>query len=152
MAKITHLVIHCTDTPEGRNVTSKDIRAWHTGPISEGGRGWKMVGYTDMFHLDGKVERLVDNNEDRCVDPWEITNGAKGYNTTSRHVVYVGGRSADGKTFKDTRTLCQKTAMARYVKDFHGRFPKVLIVGHNQISTKACPSFSVPQWLEEIGL
>lgn len=49
-----------------------------TAPVSEGGRGWKQVGYTDLFHLNGGVERLVDNNEDANVDPWEITNGAAG--------------------------------------------------------------------------
>lgn len=78
MAELKYLVIHCTATPQGRKVTSNDIRAWHTNPISKGGRGWKQVGYTDMFHLDGTVERLVENNEDARVDPWEITNGAKG--------------------------------------------------------------------------
>ena len=94
MAQLKRLVIHCTDTPEGRKVSSDDIRHWHTSPASKGGRGWQQVGYTDMFHLDGTVERLVANNEDANVDPWEITNGAKGYNSTSRHIVYVGGRAA----------------------------------------------------------
>ena len=107
MAQLKRLVLHCTATPEGREVSAADIRHWHTDPVSKGGRGWKQVGYTDMIHLDGKVERLVDNNEDAQVDPWEITNGAKGYNTTSRHVVYVGGVAADGKTPKDTRTPAQ---------------------------------------------
>ena len=99
-----YLVLHCTATPEGREVTSGEIRHWHTDPVKKGGRGWKQVGYTDMIHLDGKVERLVGNNEDAEVDPWEVTNGATGYNTVSRHVVYVGGVSKDGKTAKDTRT------------------------------------------------
>ena len=31
----------------------------------------------DLFHLNGGVERLVENNEDAQVDPWEVTNGAK---------------------------------------------------------------------------
>lgn len=75
MRKLKYLVLHCTATPEGREVTSDEIRAWHTGPVSKGGRGWKQVGYTDMIHLDGTVERLVDNNEDANVDNWEITNG-----------------------------------------------------------------------------
>ena len=105
-----------------------------------------------MIHLDGKVERLVDNNEDAQVDPWEITNGAKGYNTTSRHVVYVGGVAADGKTPKDTRTPAQRKALEAYVKDFHRRFPSVPVVGHNQLAAKACPSFDVPAWLKEIGI
>ena len=80
MAELKYLVIHCTATPEGREVTAADIRRWHTSPLSRGGRGWRQVGYTDIIHLDGKVERLVDNNEDANVDPWEVTNGAKGYN------------------------------------------------------------------------
>lgn len=152
MARLQRLVIHCTATPEGREVSAADIRHWHCDPASEGGRGWKQVGYTDMFHLDGRVERLAANNEDTQVDPWEITNGAKGYNTTSRHVVYVGGVSADGRTPKDTRTPAQKQALERYVKDFHRRFPDVEIVGHNQLAAKSCPSFDVPAWLEEAGI
>lgn len=118
-----YLVLHCTATPEGREVTSKEIRHWHTDPVSKGGRGWKQVGYTDLIHLDGKVERLVDNNEDAEVDPWEVTNGAKGYNSVSRHIVYAGGLAKDGKTAKDTRTAAQLKAMTDYVRNFHERFP-----------------------------
>ena len=152
MAKLKYLVIHCTATPEGREVSSADIRKWHTSPVSQGGRGWKQVGYTDLFHLQGGVERLVNNNEDAQVDSWEITNGAKGYNTTARHVVYVGGVAADGKTPVDTRTPAQRKAMETYVKDFHRRFPDVEIVGHNQLAAKACPSFDVRAWLKSIGI
>ncbi len=152
MAELKYLVLHCTATAEGREVTSNEIRAWHTNPVSKGGRGWKQVGYTDMFHLNGKTERLVQNNEDANVDSWEITNGATGYNTISRHVVYVGGVAKDGKTPKDTRTPAQLRALEAYVKDFHRRFPKVKIVGHNQLAAKACPSFDVRAWLKSIGI
>lgn len=146
------LVIHCTATPEGREVSSDEIRRWHTGPVSKGGRGWKQVGYTDMIHLDGKVERLVDNNEDAFVDNWEITNGAKGYNGISRHIVYVGGLASDAKTPKDTRTADQLRVMKAYVTSFHKRFPNVRIIGHNEIAAKACPSFDVRKWLGTIGV
>lgn len=152
MAKLKFLVLHCTATPEGREVSSDDIRAWHTNPVSKGGRGWSQVGYTDLIHLNGEVERLVDNNEDANVDPWEITNGAKGYNSISRHVVYVGGVVADGKTAKDTRTKAQKAAMEAYVKEFHRRHPNVRIIGHREVATKDCPSFDVQVWLKEIGV
>ena len=145
-------MLHCTATPEGREVSAADIRRWHTAPVSQGGRGWKQVGYTDMFHLDGRVERLAPNNEDAEVDPWEITNGAKGYNATSRHVVYVGGLAADGKTPKDTRTPAQRRAMEEYVRRFRRRFPSVPIVGHNELAAKACPSFDVQAWLKETGI
>lgn len=150
MAKLQYLVIHCTATPEGCEVSAADIRRWHTSP-APAGRGWKQVGYTDLFHLDGRVERLVANNEDANVDPWEITNGAAGYNSVSRHIVYVGGCDAGMKP-KDTRTAAQKEALRKYVLDFHARHPAVKIVGHNQLAAKACPSFDVAVWLLEIGI
>ena len=152
MGTLKRLVLHCTATPEGREVSAAEIRRWHTSPPGQGGRGWKQVGYTDMVHLDGTVERLVANNEDATVDPWEVTNGAAGYNSTSRHVVYVGGVAADGKTAKDTRTAAQKAALEAYVKDFHRRFPGVKICGHNELAAKSCPSFDVAAWLKETGI
>ena len=149
---IKYLVIHCTATPEGREVSSSEIRHWHTDPVSKGGRGWQQVGYTDMIHLDGRVERLVDNNEDAQVDPWEMTNGAAGFNSLSRHIVYVGG--CDGQMHpKDTRTAAQCESLQRYVQDFHRRFPQVRIVGHHELNPgKSCPSFDVQKWLRELGI
>ena len=147
-----YLVIHCTATPEGREVSAAEIRRWHTAPVSQGGRGWKQVGYTDMVHLDGRVERLVTNNEDAQVDTWEVTNGAADYNNVSRHIVYVGGCDKAGKP-KDTRTEAQREALKRYGEDFHARFPQVKIVGHHELNPgKACPSFDVPTWLRSIGI
>ena len=147
-----YLVIHCTATPEGREVSAAEIRRWHTAPASQGGRGWKQVGYTDMVHLDGRIERLADNNEDANVDPWEVTNGAAGYNSISRHIVYVGGCD-NHLAPKDTRTEAQREALKRYVEDFHARFPQVKIVGHHELNPgKACPSFDVPTWLRSIGI
>ena len=150
--RLKYLVLHCTATPEGREVTGTDIRRMHLSPVSQGGRGWKQVGYTDIIHLDGTVERLVDNNEDANVDPWEITNGAKGYNSVSRHVVYAGGMTKDMSKPEDTRTPAQLRAMECYVKDFHKRFPSVRIIGHNEVAAKACPSFDVRKWLKSIGI
>jgi hypothetical protein len=152
MAALKYLVLHCTATAEGREVSAAEIRRWHTSPVSQGGRGWKQVGYTDLIHLDGRVERLVDNNEDANVDAWEITNGAKGYNSVSRHVVYAGGLAKDGKTAKDTRTAAQLQAMEAYVKAFNAQHPQVRIVGHNELAAKACPSFDVQAWLKAIGI
>lgn len=149
---LKYLVIHCTATPEGREVSAADIRRWHTDPVAKGGRGWRQVGYTDMIHLDGRVERLVGNNEDDCVDTWEVTNGAAGYNSVSRHIVYVGGCDRTMHP-KDTRTEAQKEALVRYVRDFHSRFPQVRIVGHHDLNPgKACPSFDVEKWLLSIGI
>lgn len=152
MGQLKRLVIHCTATKEGREVTGAEIRHWHTDPVSKGGRGWKQVGYADVIHLNGGVENLVPYNEDQTVDPWELTNGAAGYNSTSRHVVYVGGCAADGKTPKDTRTQAQKDALRKYVRAFMRQHPGAEVVGHCDLPgvKKACPSFDVKKWLREI--
>lgn len=152
MARLERLVIHCTATPAGRDVSGDDIRRWHTSPVAQGGRGWRQVGYTDLIHLDGRIERLVPDNEDGTVDPWEITNGAVGYNATSRHIVYAGGLCCDGKTPQDTRTPPQRAAMERYVREFLARFPGRAVVGHRDLAAKACPSFDVKTWLRETGI
>lgn len=149
--KQQYLVIHCTATPEGREVTSDEIRRWHLAKPPQG-RGWKQVGYQAMIHLDGTVETLVENNFDGIVDAWEITNGAKGYNSVSIHWVYVGGMDKANKNAKDTRTPAQHETLKAMVLDFHKHFPNVRILGHNELATKACPSFDVQEWLKEIGI
>jgi len=157
--KIKYLVIHCTATPVGRTVSKADILYWHTAPKSRGGRGWRKAGYSDMIHLDGGLENIIPFNQDEYVDPWEISNGAKGINGISRHVVYVGGVStADSEAkknqlvSKDTRTNKQKQSLEAYVKYMILRHPKIKILGHNQVSHKYCPSFDVPTWLRQIGV
>lgn len=148
--RLKYLVIHCTATPEGREVSVDDIRRWHLSPKPQG-RGWRQVGYTEMIHLNGAVEQLVGNNDDDWVDSWEITNGVKGINTNARHVVYVGGTDKNMKP-KDTRTPAQRTSLAKYVKSFVSKNPEIIVGGHNQFANRACPSFNVPEWLKSIGI
>jgi len=150
MGQLKRLVIHCTATPEGREVTAEKIRRWHMDP-PPAGRGWSRVGYSDLIHLDGHIERLQDYDEDHVVDNWEITNGAAGYNSTSRHVVYAGG-TRHGQPF-DTRTPAQMLALKFYVERFRLFHPDAEIIGHNWLNkSKACPSFNVETWLGAIGL
>jgi N-acetylmuramoyl-L-alanine amidase len=163
MGKLTHLIIHCTATPAGRKVDADDIWRWHTSPKEMGGRGWDRVGYSDMIYLDGTLVNLTPFNQDNSVDPWEITWGAKGMNSRSRHVVYVGGLDYDYATPLDeddqpgfmpfdTRTPEQKHALEIYVKYMILRHPDIKVAGHNQFAMKACPSFNVPYWLRQIGI
>lgn len=148
--KLQLLVIHCTATPEGREVSVADIRKWHTDK-PPGGRGWRQVGYSDMISLSGNPINLVQYNNDDRVDPWEITNGAEGTNGRARHVVYVGGTDKKGKP-KDTRNAEQLNALENYVKGTIQNHPSIKIAGHNQFAQKACPSFDVPAWCKSIGI
>ncbi|RUU80251.1 peptidoglycan-binding domain-containing protein, partial [Mesorhizobium sp. M7A.F.Ca.MR.362.00.0.0] len=49
MRPIKELIWHCTATPEGREVSVKEIDAWHRA------RGWSGIGYHKVVYLDGSV-------------------------------------------------------------------------------------------------
>jgi N-acetylmuramoyl-L-alanine amidase len=119
------------------------------------GRGWSRVGYADMILLDGSLVNLVPYDNDAYVEPWEITNGASGINGLARHIVYAGGKDKTDlslKTNKDTRTPAQTETLKNWVFDIIAKHPTIKGAGHNQFAKKACPSFSVPQWLRSIGV
>ena len=143
-----YLVIHCTATPEGRAVSAQTIRNWHTKPKPQG-RGWKQVGYSDVVLLDGTRHRFIKHNQDKWIDPSEVTNGVAGINSVSRHVCYVGGMTADMKKAKDTLTKQQNKMLSDIIEECLSYAPDILICGHNQFSNKACPSFWVPKYLRE---
>ena len=141
MGKLKYLIIHCTDTPKGREVSKEDIEQWH---IKE--RGWSRVGYSDMIQLDGSLTNLISFDLDDNVDSWEISNGARGFNGVSRHLVYVGGGKGE-----DTRTESQLRTLMVYCYYTILRHPDILIGGHNQFSEKHCPSFNTADWLLSLG-
>ena len=153
--KLNYLVIHCTATPEGRQVTKDDIIRWHTNPVHLGGRGWNRPGDADIVELDGDVVSIIPFNTDDFVDQWEISNGVVGLNGNSRHIVYAGGMDKENKSPKDTRTKEQLATLEVYVKYTIKRHPKILVLGHNEAPNahgKACPSFNVGEWLSSIGV
>lgn len=178
MSKLKYLILHCTATPEGREIYPDQIHRWHTDPREDNGkfyymgkvydrvedlpeevqppnrrgRGWKQIGYSDMILIQmGLFINLVRYNDDDIVDPWEITNGATGINASSRHFVYAGGCDKNMQP-KDTRTPEQLDTMTRYVRNFVKKYPDAKVAGHNQFAKKACPSFDVPTWLRSIGI
>ena len=154
MGKLTHLMIHCADTPAGVWFDGTHIMSWHTDPKPKG-RGWSKPGYADIILLDGTVENLIPYDEDDWVESWEISNGARGWNGTTRHVCYIGGRAPaeDGGGALDTRSVAQKASLEIYVKSTLRNHPTIKLIGHNQVhATKYCPSFNVPEWALSVGI
>jgi len=126
MRQITKLIIHCTATPEGRNVTRAEVEKWH---IQAGIKG---IGYHYLVHIDGKTE----------VGRPEEQEGAHttGQNYCSIGICYVGGCDAAMKP-KDTRTAAQKAALIDLLKKLRQKYPTAKIHGHRDFANKACPSF-----------
>jgi len=127
MRTIEKIIIHCLATPEGREVSIDEVRRWH---VKE--RGWADVGYHWLIALDGSIEK--GRNESRS------GAHAKGYNSKSIGVAYVGGVDLNMKP-KDTRTDAQKLALHCLMKDLKVRYPNAEIIGHRDVSSKECPSF-----------
>lgn len=133
---ITEVIVHCTATPEGRDISVQTIREWHKA------NGWSDIGYHWVVLLDGTVQAGRP----------EALIGAHvaGHNSGTLGVVYVGGVAEDGKTAKDTRTPAQKKALLAHVKALIERYPTITkVTGHNQYANKACPSFDVRK--DELG-
>ena len=145
MKKIEHLIIHCTATPPKREVTKWDIQKWH---LIE--RGWKRLGYSDLINLKGELINLTDWNQDGIIKNHEMTWGVAGINSISMHVVYAGGVDKNNKP-EDTRNSYQEYTLEAYVKFILLRYPWITVHGHNEFSSKACPSFNVQKWLRDIN-
>lgn len=127
---INEVIVHCTATPEGRDVSVETIRGWHKG------QGWKDIGYHWVVLLDGTVKPGRPEKD--------VGSHVAGHNTGTIGVVYVGGVAKDGKTAKDTRTPAQKAALLATVKALIAKYPTIKkVTGHNQYAAKACPSFDV---------
>ncbi len=122
---ITDIAVHCTASREGVDQTVEQIRAYHTAPVSKGGRGWSDIGYHYVVYLDGTVHEGRDVN----------ISGAhvSGYNAHSIGVVYVGGLDSKGKA-KDTRTEKQKAALLALLVDLRKLYPEARIRGHRDFS------------------
>lgn len=132
MREINKIIIHCSATPEGREHDVHDIRDWHLK------RGWKNIGYHYVIKLDGttQVGRPVRQQGAH----------AYGHNADSIGICYIGGMTKGGKKAKDTRTKAQKVAMEQLVCALVERFgDHVQVIGHNEVSAKACPSFDVSE-------
>ena len=139
MSRIEQIIIHCSDSPNGRDDRAEDILLWHTGPKSEGHRGWKHAGYHYVIELDGKVATLVPLDDDEFIEPWEIANGARGHNQNSIHICMIG---------TDKFTSAQWDALHHLTADLGLRYPDVTVQGHREFAPhKTCPGFAVTSWL-----
>ena len=126
MRKITKIIVHCADTPEGRDDKAADIRRWHKA------RGFNDIGYHYVVDLDGTIEPGRDVT---------IAGAhATGQNADSIGVCYIGGADTDMKA-KDTRTDEQKTALRLLLKYLVRKYPGAKIYGHRDFANKSCPSF-----------
>ena len=141
MNKIDSLIIHCSATRAGQNLTAKDIDRIHRA------RGFNRI--------DGTVEK----GRSLAVDGAHCnTKGfsESSYNKHSVGICYIGGLDANGKS-ADTRTIAQRAALRELVAKLCKEYEIIEVLGHRDTSPdldgsgevepkeyiKACPCFDV---------
>lgn len=138
LGPVKFLTIHCAATPEGRAVTADQITAWDKAKFGQTSYHW-------VVEMNGNMVRTLRDDQ-------KGAHVGKA-NTGNIGICYVGGVCADNKTPKDTRTEAQKASLLTLVRTYKGRYPGIVIRGHRDWPgvNKACPSFSVADWLKEVG-
>ena len=126
MRKIDEIIVHCTATPAGRDVTAADVDRWHRQ------RGFEAIGYHYLIKLDGTVEQ--GRAESR------VGAHCKGHNARSIGVCYAGGCDR-AMCPADTRTEAQRQSLRILLADLRHRYPGASIHSHRDFAAKACPSF-----------
>lgn len=129
MRKIDKIIIHCSATPAGRDVTVAQIDSWHRA------RGFRKIGYHYLVGLDGTVS--VGRPES------EMGAHCLGQNLNSIGVCYAGGLNRDRLTPADTRTPQQRVALRELVEELKRRYPGATVHGHREFAPKACPCFDM---------
>lgn len=125
MIPISRIVVHCSDTPNERDVRAADIHQWHIE------RGWDGIGYHSVICRDGM--------EEMGRPEYWVGSHVKGFNRHSYGVCLIG---------RDEFTEDQMNVLSFRLRYLHARYPKADIYGHCELDPhKTCPNFDVQEWL-----
>lgn len=131
MRKINSIIVHCSFTKPTMDIGVNEIRQWHTD------KGWSDIGYHFVITRDGLVQ---------TGRPIETPGAhARGHNDFSIGVCLVGGMDKKGKAVFNY-TQAQMDSMKGFISHLQKKYPKAILKGHNEVSSKDCPCFDVPAY------
>ena len=123
---IDKIIIHCSDTPNGRDNNAEDIHRYHLE------KGWSGIGYNHVIRIDGSIENGRPH--------YWIGSHARGHNATSLGICLIG---------TDSFSNHQWYALEKLILELKQQYPDAKVIGHNEVSSKTCPGFNVQDWLNE---
>ena len=135
MRKISALVIHCASTKPSMDIGRKEIDRWHRD------RGFAEVGYHYIIRRSGEIEKGRPDSKPGA--------HVAGHNAHTIGICLIGGLDEAGKPAAEY-TEAQWTALRKLLGELVMAYPGAEIKGHRDYPgvNKACPSFSVADWLE----
>jgi N-acetylmuramoyl-L-alanine amidase len=123
-----YLIIHCSDTPDERDVSAEDIHKWHRE------KGWDGIGYNKVVRRNGEWQ-------DGRPDYWNGSH-TKGFNAHSIGICMIG---------RDEFTDMQFQTLESLVRMYKAKYPGIEVCGHNEFDkNKTCPNFDVKAWHDTI--
>ena len=139
-AVIDTIIIHCADTPNGKDFTVDDIDQWHlergfwrSDAFINDDYPRRAIGYHFVIDIAGHIHfgRKID----------EVGAHCKGHNSTSIGICLIG---------RDSFSAEQWLSLTQKIAALQNAYPGIThICGHNQFNPhKTCPGFDVKQWLE----
>ena len=122
------LVVHCSDSENGQNLTAIDIHNMHLK------FGWDGIGYHKVINRSGNIQNGRP-------EYW-IGAHVQGKNNISLGVCLIG---------RDKFTIKQYISLERVLRKWKQLYPKAKIVGHRDIGNtkKTCPNFDVKTWAKD---
>ena len=129
--KINLLIVHCSDTPDDKDLRALDIHEMHLS------FGWDGIGYHKVICRNGNIENGRP----------EFWIGAHTFSKNDRSLgVCLIGRN----NFSDLQFLSLKNLLI----EWKIKYPNSIILGHrDSINTnKTCPNFNVNEWCKKENL
>lgn len=126
MRYIDKIIVHCSDTPNNRDVTVEEIRGWHVND-----NGWSDIGYHFIIYRNGDtmLGRPVARQGAHCLR----------HNASSIGICLIG---------RDKFTKGQFKALRSLDRVLQGVFGDLGRYGHRDFNKhKTCPNFDVKEIL-----
>lgn len=117
------VIIHCSDTPNGKDYRATDIHRWHKE------RGFDGIGYHYVICVDGTIEKGRPGY-------WEGAH-CRGHNEKIG-ICLIG---------RDRFTIPQKVSLRAFLHKLDKKGKLGNLKGHYQYDNKkTCPNFDVEMW------
>jgi len=124
---VKYIVIHCSDSPQGRGDNAEAIHRWHRE------RGWSGIGYHFVVLEDGTVE----NGRPVYWPGAHVMH----HNTDTVGICLIG---------KNEFTASQTESLGWTIVELLDKFPDAEVKGHCDLDRKkTCPNFDVGTWWDE---
>ena len=125
---IKFLVVHCSDSEDGKTLTALDLHKMHLN------FGWDGIGYHKIINRSGKIENGRP-------EYW-VGAHVKGKNNISLGVCLIG---------RHKFTIKQFISLEKVLRKWMFLYPNAKVVGHRDTgnTNKTCPNFDVETWIKD---